>query len=464
MSSKKAPVKPPKGRPASTSALAQPAIQDAPAADVARAAFSDDGRYLAVLSLAVDKHRLRVHDAVSGKSIAENTVDTARITAFAWVRFDAALAQRPDAAARKAKKKRKSDGAAPAPSAPDASTPESVVALGLSDGTILLFSPAHARVLRTLTHPTSTAPIAALDATPDALGALALWSAGADGVLRVWDAQTGAHRASHRLDDRTPPTALRVRPGADGDADTVHVLLAHYRIRLVAAPHDLSAPKDVADFTGHASDVAALYWQPAPSRHFASIARGDRHVQLWDASQGAGTLVASLALDADARTLAYDAAHVLAVSASGRVAVFDGAPPKKKAKVAVAAPRCTIAPPIRGQAAPVVAAAFEGDGKVRVARLVGGVKPIVDIVVRVPPHRTFLCAILNTQFYIYSHSSTTRANTSPILRYPRSTRPHLRWRLRRRRPAARRHGASARPRASPCSPPLRQARATPRTS
>ncbi|KAI0033739.1 WD40-repeat-containing domain protein, partial [Vararia minispora EC-137] len=383
--SKKASVKPPKSRPPSTSALSHPPVQDASFTDSTIVSFSDDGCYLAVLSLAVDKHRLRVHDSASGSSVSEYTVEGARVTALEWTRFDASSSQKPSVdQQRKSKKKRKSDTAQPAS---DASAPsEPVVALGLTDGSILLFSPAHGRVLRTLTHPTSSAAINALDSSRDALGVLSIWSAGADGILRAWDAQTGAHRGAYKTDDRIPTTAICVRPGEDGEELQTHILLAHHRVRLLSASADLVESKDCASFTGHASDVIALQWQPAtgaPARHFVSIAQADRHAHLWsvpDTTPGEGVLAASLALDSDARALACAPAHVLVVSNSGRVAVFDIKPPKKKAKVTVTSPRCTISPSTTGYTAPVVAAAFAGEGKIRVARLLSGVKPVVDVV------------------------------------------------------------------------------------
>lgn len=383
MSSKRSGVKPPKGRPASTSALTT-GQQDPALSSAALTAFSDDGRYLALLSLAVDKHRLRIFDSTSGQSVSEHIVDTARVTALSWTRFDASTQKAP-AEQPKSKKKRKSDATQ---STPVAST-EAVVVLGLSDGSLLVFSPAHGRVLRTLTHPTSTAAITALDASRDALGALTIWSAGADSEVRTWDAQTGAHRASQKTEDKTAPSALRVRPGASDDESTSEqILLAHHRLRLLSVQTDLSKLKDIASFTGHASNITAIHWQPStsgtPPKYFACIAEADRHVQVWAVPESAsaeGTLVASLPLDSDARSLACFSTQYAAVSSSGRVSIFDGKPPKKKAKVAVANPRCTIAPSANGHPAPAVAAAFTEEGQLRVARLVGGVKPVFNVVV-----------------------------------------------------------------------------------
>lgn len=384
MSSKKSAVKPPKSRPASTSALTA-GQQDSTSSSAALTSFSDDGRYLALLSLAVDKHRLRIFDSTSGQSVSEHILDASRVTSLVWTRFDAS-SQKLAAEQPKSKKKRKSDAAQ---SVPAAST-EAVVVLGLSDGSLLVYSPAHGRVLRTLTHPTSTAAITALDASRDTLGALTIWSAGADSEIRTWDAQTGAHRASHKTNDKTAPSALRVRPGTDDEESTSeNILLAHHRLRILSAPTDLSKLRDIASFTGHASNVTAVHWQPStsgtPPKHFASIAEADRHVQVWavpDSASSEGALVASLSLDSDARSLACSSTQWVAVSSSGRVSVFDGKPPKKKAKVAVATPRCTIAPSAKGHPAPVVAATFAEEGQLRVARLIGGMKPVFDIVVR----------------------------------------------------------------------------------
>ncbi|VDB86567.1 unnamed protein product [Peniophora sp. CBMAI 1063] len=382
MSSKKSAVKAPKSRPASTSALTT-GQQDPALSSATLTAFSDDGRYLALLSLAVDKHRLRIFDSSSGQSVSEHVLDAARVSALAWTRFDASTQKLP-ADQPKSKKKRKADAAQSAPAA----SAEAVVVLGLSDGSLLIFSPGHGRVLRTLTHPSSTAAITALDASQDTLGALTIWSAGADSEIRTWDAQTGAHRASRNTGDKLAPSAIRVRFSvSDEESTSENILLAHHRLRLHSASTDLSQFKDVATFTGHASSVTALLWQPStsglPPKYFASIAEADRHVQLWAVPESAsqeGALFASLPLDSDARSLACSTTQWAAVSSSGRVSLFDGKPPKKKAKVTVATPRCTIAPSAKGQPAPVVAVAFVDEERLRVARLIGGVKPVFDVV------------------------------------------------------------------------------------
>lgn len=85
--SKKQRVKAPRSRPLGTSSISQPVVEDAWSSTVL-SAFSPDAQLFAFLSLAVDKHRLRVFDANSSHSIAEHIIDRAQVSSLAWVPFD----------------------------------------------------------------------------------------------------------------------------------------------------------------------------------------------------------------------------------------------------------------------------------------------------------------------------------------------------------------------------------------
>ncbi|KAI0320975.1 WD40-repeat-containing domain protein [Amylostereum chailletii] len=390
-SSKKARTKPPRGRPQSTSALSQPLAQDVVSSSTL-STFSPSGAFFAFLSLAIDKHRIRIYDTTTCQSIAEHTLDSSRVTALEWAHFDTSSkihAEADDDGPRKKRKKRPSLTTSAA--TPDLA-PE-VVLLGLSDGTLLVYSPSHARVLRTLSHPSSTSPIIALDTSSAISPTLTVWSSGTDSSLRLWNVHQGTQLSSTKIDDRIPCTAIRAYPAQEDDDAPTRILMAHHRIRLLStAPSsslsDSTKPKEIAAFTGHASNVTAIRWQSKNARHFASIAEGDRHIQLWavpEPGAGEGALVASLPLDTDARCISFASqsgrAPLLALSASGRVAIFDVAAataPKEKAKTTAVGSRTNIRPPKQGS--PIVAAAFTGEGSVRVARLIGGVKPVFDVV------------------------------------------------------------------------------------
>jgi U3 small nucleolar RNA-associated protein 5 len=370
-------------------------------------AFSPSADLFAFVSLAVDKHRLRIHDTHTGKSISEYIVDSARVTALSWATFQSPKAlvdgqETEDSAPRKKRKKR--DSRVPQPvSEPDAIP---VVALGLSTGSVIIFSSSHARVIRTLSHPSSTSPVLSVDVHSNVPSATLIFlTLCADGSIRTWNAQTGELLSSTKTDDRLPGTSLSLRPGVESDHPSF--LLAHHSIRLLSASSDtsLTSPQKLTEearFIGHASNITMMRWQPSDNdsqslRRFASVAESDRVVHIWEVprvSGGEGKLVATAPLDSDARHISFSQLSIhpslLVLSASGRIAIFaatndQGATvtsKKTKEKVTTLSPRSSTTISFkRGMTAQVINAAFEQDGRICVAWLAGGVKPVFEVVV-----------------------------------------------------------------------------------
>lgn len=408
--------KPPAGRPYSTSAPAHALPADAAASQIL-SAFSSKGDYLALVSRGADRHRLRVYDALTAVAIGEHACqDRARVTALTWAAFDLDSPKPADndedeaegmpSAKRKRRRKSKGTAAGEAMAVDEPSKPAAaqVVILGLSTGSLVLFSPAHGRTLRTLSHASSTAEISAL--TPALDGAPRVWAAGADGMLRLWDVRTGGLLGSWRSPLREAYSALAIRPGDEKS----RLLSAHHTLRLLDCPTPSDGPagsehtelNTLATCTGHASAVRALYW--VSRERCLSSAESDRFVSVWqipddedeEASNAEGTLLASVALDADVRRFTVAPAPgsgsaLLALSASGRVTVHGLAEALpvagRKQKVASLPANSTIViSPKKGTTEDVlvVDACFvpENVGRVRVARLVGGARPLFDDVVR----------------------------------------------------------------------------------
>lgn len=391
-----------KHRKAKNTSLSHPPSQDS-----LLSAFSPSADLFAFVSLAVDKHRLRVHDTHTGKSISEYIVDSARVTALSWATFQSSKSAgegRETEGVAPRKKRKKRDSVAPQSVPEPEATP--VVVLGLSTGSVIVFSPSHARVIRTLSNPSSTHSIISVDVYSDFPGAtLFCLTLGADGLIRTWLAQTGELLSSTKTEDRLPGTSLSLRPGLESDHPSF--LLAHHSIRLLTVSSDPSLTSsqnltEGARFIGHASNVAMLRWQPCDNdsqspRRFASIAESDRIVHIWEmprVSGSEGKLVAAAPLDSDARHIAFPHSplhpSLLALSTSGRIAIFTAtndqgattASKKTKAKVATLSPRSSITVSFkRGMAAQVINAAFEKDGRIRVAWLAGGVRPVFDVAV-----------------------------------------------------------------------------------
>ncbi|KIY45245.1 WD40 repeat-like protein [Fistulina hepatica ATCC 64428] len=378
--SKKYRPKAPKSRPASTAAVSQPVVEESIA--TLPSCFSPDGLLYAFISLAVDKHCLRVYDAVTGTIVAEHLIELGLVVSLAWAPFNTSVDQASPDAPPSRKKRKKREGP-PAKDAPREST--HVVVLGLSDGTVLLFSATHGRVVRTLSHPQSTSSVLAVECASDGM----LWTSCTDGVVRVWDIQKSEVVSSWKTADRIPYSCLAARPASsESEGD---MLAASHSIHLLSPPDNVGSTKatQLASFTGHASAVKVIRWDVAqtPRHRFLSAAERDRVICLWalpEQTSGEGAMVASAPLDNDVRSLAMSLSSsiFLSVDAAGKVSVFpipqdlSAATKKSGRSIPTLLPQCIVSPP--SVSSPVVSAAFIGQGEIRIARLVGGVRPVFE--------------------------------------------------------------------------------------
>ena len=352
--------------------------------------FSPDAALFALLSLAVDKHRLRIFDATTGGALVEHTVDAARVTSLSWILLDlASNATRTHASPTKKRKNR-----AGLLSSNPASTKTQLVCLGLSNGSLILFSPTHARVLRTISHPSS---LAAVLATSGATQPSHVWSSGSDGAVRLWNAAQNELLGSWKGDGSVPYSSLAPRPGQDNEPDP-ELLVANHSMRLLPLPASTSSTSDPAkigggiSFTGHASTVTCLQWDHLQPSRFISVAEMDRVVNVWrvpDPPSKQGTIIANVPLDAVARHAAIssdNASILLTISASGKLALFQlPSSYQTGSKVVTLSPSSTVYASSQKdeEVVRIVAATFvpHNHGCLRVARLIGGVKPVFEVVV-----------------------------------------------------------------------------------
>lgn len=275
-----------------------------------------------------------------------------------------------------------------------------VAVLGLSDGSISFFSPSHARVLRTLSHPSSSTPILAV-AAAEGPNPFTVWSSSEDGTVRCWDIQKNEVLESWKTEDRIPYTSLSVKPtGEDGRTD---LLAAHHNIRLlshVADSTNIAAskkPAQVASYTGHASSITLTAWagSQTPPERFVSMAEGDRYLYVWDVESGTSTdgkAAASIPLDSDARTFSFSkSSQTLAtLSASGKISIYpipeELSPPANTSRVShklpTILPRSNITAVSKNSAssAPLVNVTFSSTdaSSITVARLAKGVRPVFN--------------------------------------------------------------------------------------
>jgi U3 small nucleolar RNA-associated protein 5 len=380
-----------KQRPVSTAAISLPQVQDSSTL-TSLSHFSPDAHLFALLSLAIDKHRLRIFDATTGSVLVEHTVDAARVTSLSWIYLDLTSdGMRKDASPTKKRKKTATQVSSNA-----ASTKTQLVCLGLSDGSLILFSPSHARVLRTISHPSS---LAAVLATSGASQPSHVWSSSSDGAIRLWNAARNELLSSWKSETSVPYSALAPRPGQDGEVES-ELLVANHAMRLVSLPVSTSSTSEPAklvggiSFTGHASAVTCLQWDFLQTSRFISIAEMDRVINVWrvpDPPSKQGAIVANIPLDAAARHAAFSPANLptlLTISASGKLALFElPSPSKTSSTVATLSPSSTVFTSSKkdDEAVRIVAAAFvpEQHGHLRIAHLIGGVKPVFEIVVRI---------------------------------------------------------------------------------
>ncbi|TDL28851.1 NUC189-domain-containing protein [Rickenella mellea] len=405
---KKFRVKPPKSRPHGTSALSQPSVNDSVDSSV-MSAFSPGGDVFAFLSLAMDKHRLRVYNTSTGKCTAEHLIEGARVTSLTWVDFEPTDVPptSADEAPTKRRKKREMQ-AQRTRSSVTSSSHVQVVALGLSNGTSQFFSLSHGRVLRTLTHSSCTAAILAIASDISNDGSQIMWTSASDSVIRSWNAAKNEILGSWKNDDRISYSALTVRPGTQADAQT-ELLVASHGIHLLSTPAhalvNLATPercKERCSFTGHTSTIKSLIWDgsASPPFRFFSIAEDDRFAYLWNipsSTSGEGLLAASIPLDSDACQISVGTSSqnqiLLALSASGKVTVSPipgdlSVPQSTKkpttSKIPSISPQSTIQIPTEKNAAQskIIAATFVSDdmSRIRLVRSTGGVKLTFHVV------------------------------------------------------------------------------------
>ncbi|GAA5860411.1 hypothetical protein JCM3774_000410 [Rhodotorula dairenensis] len=415
--------------------------------------------YYAHLHAAPDAHTLRVY-SIDGKCVsrwasnahggddadADHSVDEPRVRSIEWCAIpaaatDDAVAQQ-QAEGKRGKKRRKSDGggAVDSPAKPTAdalrsaapAAPQLLLALGLENGSILLWQPTGTQA-RTLSHPASNSPVTALAAPVGDAASGHLWSAHQDGSVRVWDLESGnvvGKVAGLAEQSRWDDLLVRYEaPAADSGKRTVQIVLSHlslhvYSLQLGAAPkkegkvRDLKAT-ELGRCTGHvepcsvrwtgSSASASALDAAADKLTFLSYAPMDRFVQVWQIPTAPaspahiGLLLARLALDSGVASASVSpiapstSSQTLAAvdSATGNVSFTtlplsfsaDSSTPSKKGKkhglgVVALDVQCEITAPSQGgrNEANVSEVTFrpEEDGKAILCR--GGVKPVFEVV------------------------------------------------------------------------------------
>ncbi|ORY80778.1 hypothetical protein BCR35DRAFT_304358 [Leucosporidium creatinivorum] len=408
---------------------------------VASASPLKSSLYYAHLLRAPDAHTLRIYEISTGKCIsrwASNALgddedQEQRVASFEWSLIPApAAAEATEAPAeaegKRGKKRRKSDStptaAAGADEAARQQQPKLVLALGLENGSILLWSPNGATPI-TLSHSSSSSPVTAL-ASPVGEGSAGhLWSAHEDGAVRVWDLVSGqlVGKASGIVEAKKwDDLAVRYEAAEAGDKKrSVQLVLSHLSLHVYSLSIGGASKKDkvkdlktteIGRCTGHV-EAGFVRWtgrsaaspstsameddSTSDSLSFLSYSPADRFVQFWtlplsSSTRAEGALAARLALDSGVQTVALGSSRteeeqiIAAIDSVGKVALarvpFTFPQPSTKGKKAAGVVALPIESEISGrggEGAGVSETAFGGaEGQVVVCR--GGVKPVFESV------------------------------------------------------------------------------------
>ncbi|GAA5976795.1 hypothetical protein JCM5350_007250 [Sporobolomyces pararoseus] len=409
---------------------------------------SSSSIYYAHLHCAPDAHTLRVYEVESGKCISRWASNGAgeegaagkeeqrvRSLEWCWLPAPASSGDAVDGTGaaqdgKRGKKRRKSDGGSASVDSPakpsQPPSPKLTIALGLENGSVLMWDPRGVAPSRTLHHATSTSPVTSLSSTVSSSFAQDghLWSAHQDGSVRMWDLasmQLVGKVSGLSEEKRWDDLIVRYDDGEESKR-TAQIVLSHlslhaYSVQLGSSKKqdkvkDLKAT-EIGRCTGHV-EPARIRWTGASSSSssvadklsFLSFTSSDRFVQIWSlpsspaSSSAIGTLVARLALDSgvssasvsslstssESQTLAAIDTITGSVSLATLPLVLAPPSPKKGKKnggsTVVALEAITeITSPSQGSKGESGVSEImfrEEDGKAIVCR--GGVKPVFEVV------------------------------------------------------------------------------------
>ncbi|CEI89834.1 hypothetical protein RMCBS344292_04179 [Rhizopus microsporus] len=256
--------------------------------------------HFALISMAMDRHRLRIFNVRSGTvSNDYSAKEKERVTCLSWgyIKDNSDL----QASTVQAFKKKKS-GVAPL---------SKVIALGMQSGSISIYSLSHGIVIKRLEN-AHTTPISDFVMTKDGSRG---YSVAEDNYIIEWDIEEEKELFKWKAD------AKNVRK----------LKLSHDGSKLATAGHtitlwDLNSRSVIKKFTGHASVVKELAFSPQDDL-LVSSAEDDRYINVWDAqsSNTNANNVTALTVESNVSHIDFSTTEptVLAVTEEGIVAVWE---------------------------------------------------------------------------------------------------------------------------------------------
>ncbi|ORX92225.1 NUC189-domain-containing protein [Basidiobolus meristosporus CBS 931.73] len=262
------------------------------------AKFDSEADLFAIVTQAVDRHRLRIFDTHTGSLKSEFSSDSERkFTCMSWgiTQIEGMLSESGVSCLRASKVQ------------PAATS--KVVALGLENGSVIVYSVALGTIQKTLSGG-HTLPVRDFIFSQDGSKG---YSCAPDGYLVEWDLKTSSVARKWKSDIK----------------DVHTISLSHNESVLAVAAHsielwDLESQQVIKKFTGHASVITNLVFSPN-DEICISCAEHDRFVNLWDCRlEGDRIDLASLTLDADITQVEISKSNnVLALSEEGVVSLWE---------------------------------------------------------------------------------------------------------------------------------------------
>ncbi|KAI9288627.1 WD40-repeat-containing domain protein [Umbelopsis sp. AD052] len=266
----------------------------------------------ALVTQGIDRHRLRIFDPRSGtiKSDFSSSKED-KFTCLAWG------TSRSDVDMSKASKKKRKTS----------SNSQKVLALGLQNGSIAIYSPVHGRIVKTLAG-SHTLPIN--DFVFNQAGNFG-YSVSEDHHVVEWDIEEGREISKWKADSKS----------------IKKLALNHSETKLATAGHtiniwDLATKKISKKFTGHASAITNVLFG-ANDDICVSIAENDRYVNVWDCSSQSDDSGNITALTMDNDIVHVDISStdntVLALSEDGITGIWQNASSPTSASAASSGPK-----------------------------------------------------------------------------------------------------------------------------
>ncbi|KAI9276307.1 WD40-repeat-containing domain protein [Sporodiniella umbellata] len=261
---------------------------------------STTAEYFALISMAMDRHRLRIFNVRSGTvSNDYSTNEKEKVTCLTWGN----MKDNSDLQANTVQAfKKKKSGTVPLSKA---------IALGLQSGAISLYSLTHGIVIKTLEN-AHTTPVCDFVMTKDGSRG---YSIAEDNFIVEWDIEEAKEIFKWKAD------AKNIRK----------LKLSHDETKLVTAGHiitlwDLEQRTAVKKFTGHATMVKELAFS-AQDDLLISSAEDDRYINVWDAQLNNTNTnnVSALTVENNVSHIDFSTTEpaVLAVTDEGLVGVWE---------------------------------------------------------------------------------------------------------------------------------------------